>query len=155
MRAGMTIGKLARLLGIPTSTVRFYERQRLLLPDERSAGNYRLYGEASVARLRFIRAAQAVGFTLDDVSTLLSFHDGDTGACAEVQRLLKHRLDETRQKMRDLRDGQTVLLRLMRVCRAFERTGRCEVLRRLTLTSSGAPRAARRSSTRRMRPKST
>ena len=67
----LTIGELARTMQIAASTIRYYERIGLLVPDERSGGNYRLYSEASLRRLRFIRSAQSIGFTLDDVQSLL------------------------------------------------------------------------------------
>jgi len=62
-----TIGALARAAEVPTTTVRYYERTGLLPPEGRSGGNYRSYSVRSLERLRFIRAAQANGFTLDDV----------------------------------------------------------------------------------------
>ena len=65
-----TIGQLAKEANVPTSTVRYYERVGHLQPDGRSSGNYRVYSPAALKRLRFIRAAQATGFTLDDITTL-------------------------------------------------------------------------------------
>jgi DNA-binding transcriptional MerR regulator len=62
-----TITQLAQAANVPTTTLRYYERAGLVLPEGRSQGNYRLYSDESLRRLRFIRAAQAVGFTLDDV----------------------------------------------------------------------------------------
>ena len=59
MKSGMTIGQLAKAIDVPTSTVRFYEREGLRKPSARSASNYRLYTKWDLERLRFIRAAQA------------------------------------------------------------------------------------------------
>jgi DNA-binding transcriptional MerR regulator len=87
-----TIGQLAHAVGVPASTLRYYERAKLLRPDGRTGGNYRVYGASALERLRFIRAAQANGFTLDDILALLSFRDGATARCKEVQRLIKDRL---------------------------------------------------------------
>ena len=84
----LTIGQLARTMQIAASTIRYYERIGLLLPDERSGGNYRLYTETSLRRLRFIRAAQSVGFTLDDIQTLLGAQNGTEPSCREVQARL-------------------------------------------------------------------
>lgn len=70
MNMTYTIGQLARAVGVPTSTVRYYERIGLLQPDGRTAGNYRLYGKEALECLRFIRAAQATGFTLEDITHL-------------------------------------------------------------------------------------
>lgn len=60
----LTISELAKAAGIPTTTLRYYERIRLVEPEDRSCGNYRLYGDQSLKKLKFIRAAQAIGFTL-------------------------------------------------------------------------------------------
>ena len=65
-----TIGQLAYAAEIPTTTVRYYERVGLVEPEDRSAGNYRLFSEEALRKLKFIRAAQAIGFTLDDVRIL-------------------------------------------------------------------------------------
>ncbi len=79
----LTIGELARVAGVPTSTVRYYEREGILKPRGRSRSNYRLYAEEDVQRLRFIRAAQATGFTLQNVTQLLR-----PAHCHRVQDLI-------------------------------------------------------------------
>ena len=79
----MTIGQLARSVGVPDSTIRFYERSGLLRPAGRTAGNYRYYGPDAGDRLTFIRAAQAVGFELSDIKSMLAFQDGRVAPCAE------------------------------------------------------------------------
>lgn len=131
-----TIGQLARAVGVPTSTLRYYERSKLLRPDGRTEGNYRVYGAAALERLRFIRAAQANGFTLDDVSALMGFRDGATARCKEVQQLIKDRLADLRKRMEQMRDVEAVLRSSLSMCRQFERTGRCRVLDSLKQSSS-------------------
>ncbi len=123
-----TIGQLAKEANVPTSTVRYYERVGLLQPDGRSSGNYRVYGPAALKRLRFIRAAQATGFTLDDVTDLLSFRDGRTAPCKEVQTLIEERLADTEQRLADLDHVQSVLKSSLKLCRQSERSGRCRVI---------------------------
>src|SRR6266849_1946834 len=76
-----TIGRLAREAGVPAATVRYHERSRLHRPDGRTDGNYRIYGPEALERLRFIRAAQAIGLALEDITTLLDFRDGRTAPC--------------------------------------------------------------------------
>lgn len=127
-----TIGQLAREADVPISTVRYYERRRLLRPDTRSEGNYRLYGDEALERLRFIRSAQAAGFTLSDITTLLRFREGDASPCQDVQDLIKTRLERVRDELDHLKEVETLLKRWMRVCRAAERTGRCGVLEGLS-----------------------
>jgi len=142
-----TIGQLARAVGVPTSTLRYYERAKILRPDGRSGGNYRVYGAAAFERLRFIRAAQANGFTLDDISVLLSFRDGATARCKQVQALIKDRLVDLRKRMEQMRDVDAVLRSSLKMCRQFERTGRCQVIDNLEQAStSSAPKKARRRS---------
>lgn len=144
----LTIGELAADAGIRTSTIRFYERRGLLSPDARSAGNYRLYGKDCVERLRFIRAAQATGFTLHDIDRLLSFHDGEVGACADVQSLIEQRLADVRQRMKDLRHVDAVLTKSLALCRRSKSTKRCQLLDALRVASPAVSGKRRASSAR-------
>ena len=130
-----TISQLARRVGVPTSTVRYYERRGLLRPDGRSPGNYRLYGAPAVERLRFVRSAQAAGFTLSDIGALLHFRDGDVAPCREVQALIASRLDQVTEQMDHLQHVQRMLRKWRRVCREAERTGRCGVLEGLAASN--------------------
>lgn len=131
-----TIGQLAKEAGVPTSTVRYYERIGLVAPEGRSSGNYRVYTTQALERLRFIRAAQATGFTLDDVTALLNLRDGTTAPCKEVQTLVEDRLADTEQRLQDLRHVQSVLKASLNMCRRSERTGRCHVIDDLTAAAS-------------------
>ena len=134
----LTIGQLARAAGVPTSTVRFYERSRLLPPDGRTEGNYRVYGPAAFERLRFIRAAQANGFALEDIAALLKFRDGTTAPCKEVQTLIEERLTDLDRRVEQLRHVQAILRASLKVCRRVERLDRCQVIDRLKVASSSA-----------------
>ena len=131
-----TIGQLAKTVGVPTSTLRFYERIGLLKPSSRSGANYRLYADRDLERVRFIRAAQATGFTLDDVAALLDHLDRSAEPCREVQVLIDHRLAEIRQRVADLRHVEHVLHSMRDNCRRTEVAGRCEVLDQLRGTSA-------------------
>ncbi len=123
MASQLTIGELAAAAGVPTSTIRYYERARLLRPSARSASNYRLYSQADLERLRFIRAAQATGFTLNDVTKLLR-----PAPCGSVQRLIEGRLVEVTTRMKELRHLQKVLRTALEECRDHEKSGRCKVV---------------------------
>ena len=116
METAYTIGQLAHAAGVPTSTVRYYERIGLLSPEGRTAGNYRLYGAEALARLRFIRAAQGTGFTLDDITALLQLQDATPDACQDVQTLIEARLEDLEQRMADLRHVQRVLKATLKQC---------------------------------------
>jgi DNA-binding transcriptional MerR regulator len=129
----MTIGELARAASVQASTVRYYERAGLLRPSGRSAANYRLYSVADLQRLRFIRAAQATGFTLEDITHLLR-----PASCHRVQQLIEDRLSQINARMKELRHVRQVLRQSLVECREHEATGRCAVVGQL---SAGARRA--------------
>ncbi|MCZ6463822.1 MAG: MerR family transcriptional regulator [Proteobacteria bacterium] len=130
MATELTIGELASAAGVPVSTVRYYERKRLLRPSARSASNYRLYSGQDLERLRFIRAAQATGFTLQDVMTLLR-----PAPCERVQQLIEERLAQVSVRMKELRHVQRVLRASLETCLEHEASGRCGVVDELTATS--------------------
>ena len=131
-----TISQLAQAAGIPTTTVRYYERVGLVEPEDRSAGNYRLYSEESLHKLRFIRAAQAIGFTLDDVKALLSTPSNTASSCREVQSLIKNRLAEVDRRLKDLRHVQRVLKVSLEKCKDAEQADCCHVIETLRETSA-------------------
>jgi DNA-binding transcriptional MerR regulator len=141
-----SIGQLAREADVPTSTVRYYERRGLLRPDMRSEGNYRIYGGEALERLRFVRSAQAAGFTLSDITALLQFRDGDVAPCQEVQTLVAARLAQVNEQMDRLEHVQRMLRKWLRVCREAERTGRCGVLEGLAGAAQKTPKKRRKRS---------
>lgn len=130
-----TISQLAKAAGVPTTTVRYYERIGLVQPEDRSEGNYRLYSDQSLHKVKFIRAAQSIGFTLDDVKTLLASPDGSVVSCGEVQSLIEERLGEVAGRLNDLRHVQRVLKSALQKCRNTQRNDCCHVLETLRETS--------------------
>lgn len=136
MASHYTIGKLATAAGVRVSTVRYYEQRGLLEPDSRTAASYRLYGPASVERLRFIRAAQASGFTLDDIGTLLEIRSGARDPCAEVQTILERRLERVDEQLADLTRVHGVLVESIQQCRAPHEEGCCVVIDELDSRAS-------------------
>ncbi len=130
MKKHLTIGKLAEAADVPISTIRYYERAQLLKPSARSPSNYRLYGASDLERLRFIRAAQATGFTLDDVTKLLR-----PAACGSVRRLIEGRLDEVDDRMKELLHVRKVLRAALTKCQSHRKSGRCRVVDDLSARS--------------------
>lgn len=126
-----TISQLACAAQVAPSTLRYYERVGLLKPEGRSEGNYRLYSDQSLRKLQFIRAAQAVGFTLDDLQELLRAPGTSAEACRQVQTLIEERLIDIAQRLKDLRHVQRVLQSALAQCRRHERSGVCHVLQAL------------------------
>lgn len=141
----LTIGGLSRAAGVPTSTVRFYERRGLLRPDGRSRGNYRVYGEASLARVRFIRAAHDAGFTLADTARLLEELDGGPECCRHVQGLVADRLEKAAAQIEQLERARGVLSRWLAECRRAATAGRCVILEHLATGPTTTPGPVRRS----------
>lgn len=134
-----TIGELAAEAGVPVSTIRFYERQGLLEAAGRSASGYRLYGDACLERVRFIRIAQATGFTLEDIAELVARRPGDPGTRPRVREMLERRLAEVRQRLDELRELESALTRSLAAC-TRARCG-CPVLQELRVSAASGPRA--------------
>ncbi len=130
MRQGLTRSELARRAGVRPSTVRYYEQLGLLPAPARTAGGYRVYTEDDVARLRFIRRAQALGFSLRTIRELLQL-EASGGQTAEVVRAqaLRH-LQEVRRRLQDLQRLEAVLARLVAACSARRGRG-CPILQAL------------------------
>lgn len=116
MKTPYTIAQLARATGVPISTVRYYERIGLLRPSGRTTANYRVYGAEALERVRFIRAAQATGFTLAQIAAVLDLRDDMTASCQAVQSLRAKRLSDVEQRMAAVRQVQSVLQAALARC---------------------------------------
>jgi MerR family mercuric resistance operon transcriptional regulator len=130
MEEHFTIGQLAKSAGVPTTTVRYYERIGLVESEGRSSGNYRIYGAKSLDKLNFIRAAQAIGFTLDDARVLLG-DGGKVPRCGEVKALIETRLADVAARMKDLKHVQQVLKSAHEQCAESDPRCHCHVLKAL------------------------
>ncbi len=96
------IGDLARTTGTKVETIRYYERIGLLPPPARTDGNYRVYADHHLDRLRFIRRGRDLGFSLEEVRALLGLADDRDRSCAEVDRIARAHLTEVERKLADL-----------------------------------------------------
>jgi DNA-binding transcriptional MerR regulator len=152
MSKQFTISQLAIAADVATTTIRYYERIGLMPPEDRSHGNYRLYSDDSLRKVKFIRAAQGIGFSLEDVKALLGVPDSSAASCRVVQPLIEQRLAEVGQRMKDLRHVQKVLKSALEKCRVTERDDCCHVIETLRATSraDGSPARRLRSSKRRI-----
>ncbi|MGE0645291.1 MAG: heavy metal-responsive transcriptional regulator [Nitrospira sp.] len=131
MATGRTIGRLAKTVGVNVQTVRYYERRHLLGPAGRKPSGYRLYGPDEERRLRFIKNAQALGFTLREIQSLLNLRVSSTARCGDVQRKAQAKLEQVTEKMRDLRALARALRSVIRDCRVGQPTEQCPILARL------------------------
>ncbi len=123
-----TIGGLAREAGVPVSTVRYYERRGLLSPDERTRSRYRLYHASALERLRFIKAAQASGFSLEDVGALLDLREQGGRPRGAVRAMIESRLADVRERLVGLGRVETVLAEALAACRRGGAAERCPVI---------------------------
>lgn len=137
MRDGLTIGGLAERSQVSRDTLRFYERRRLLSPPRRTASGYRLYSEEDANRVRFIRRAQAMGLTLQDIQELLRAQTlKTTEQCRRVASRLRGRIQAVDEKIGELRAFRAELARSLRHCeRAGAEPSCCPVV--LDLTGNG------------------
>lgn len=111
-----TIGALAAAADVGVETIRFYQRKGLLNEPERPPGSIRRYYERDVARVRFIKAAQRLGFSLDEVSGLLVLDDGTH--CDDARELAERKLAMVREKLAGLRQIERALQDLIGQCKS-------------------------------------
>ncbi len=112
----MTIGRVAKLAGVGVETIRFYERQGLIQEPPRRASGYRQYPTDTVDRLRFIRRAKELGFTLKEIKELLSLRDGGGRSRNEVRKLAEAKIRDIDQKLVRLQAMRSALYGLVQSC---------------------------------------
>jgi MerR family mercuric resistance operon transcriptional regulator len=129
MAHGLTIGKVASAAGVNVETVRYYQRTGLLPQPTRPPGGVRRYSTEMVARLRFIKRAQELGFTLAEIRRLLSL--GDPQSCGKARALAAEKLSLVRARMADLERMQAVLQTLIERCDAAHGKIACPIIETL------------------------
>lgn len=110
----LTIGTFAQAAGVNVETIRFYQRRGLLPEPNRPYGSIRRYGQSDVERVRFVKSAQRLGFSLDEVAQLLRLEDGTH--CAEAAEIASARLTDIRSRLADLSRMESVLSELVGRC---------------------------------------
>jgi MerR family transcriptional regulator, Zn(II)-responsive regulator of zntA len=147
----LVIGELAEKAGVTADTLRYYERLRLIPPAPRSNGGYRLYETGVADRVVFIRKAQAMGLTLDDVREILRIADAGTPPCEHVRSALEQRLRDVEARIEELDSLRLVLARALRRSRSrpLARSCICQIIESQQRRPPSASRAAAR---RRLRP---
>src|SRR5438067_11123771 len=124
----LTIGRLAREVGVNLETVRYYERRGLLPKPPRTATGYRAFEPDAVRRLRFIRHAQALGFSLHEVKELLALRVKAGVSSADVRRRAEAKLVDIDEKLKTLRAMKKVLTRFTESCSGAGPISRCPIL---------------------------
>lgn len=127
----LTIGALAAAADVGVETVRFYERRGLLPRPPRTSSGYRQYPPDTVERLRFIRRAQGLGFTLEEIGELLELRVDEVAACGPVEAGARAKIRQVEEKMAELQRIRDALGRLVAACQAREPTSECPILEEL------------------------
>lgn len=122
----MTIGALAQSAGVGVETVRYYQRRALLPQPVRQYGSIRRYGSADAARLRFIRRAQELGFTLDEIAELLKLQDGADRRA--IRRIARARLEQVESRVADLQRMRRALQHVIDDCEHAPGAPRCPII---------------------------
>ena len=131
MTIGLRIGELAKRANVQIETIRYYEREGLLHPSERTGGNYRLYQDAHVERLRFIRQCRSLDMALDEIRTLLRFCDAPEKNCGEVNTLLDDHIGHVARRIAELKAMEKQLKELRRQCIKAQAAKDCGILNEL------------------------
>ena len=127
----MRIGELARSLGVNVETVRYYQRIGLMdLPKKPYSGT-RSYNDQDLCRLRFIRRAQQLGFSLEDIRELLQLSTSD---CQRVEALAAEKLSQVKEKVRQLRRIESILIQTIERCASRQGNQPCPIIEALTET---------------------
>lgn len=122
----LTIGAFAKAAGVNVETIRFYQRKGLLPEPEKPYGRIRRYGAADVARMKFVKSAQRLGFSLDEVAQLLKLEDGTH--CSEAAELAALRLADVRARLADLRRMESALSKLVKACSTHQGQVSCPLI---------------------------
>ena len=134
----LTIGQVADAADVNIQTIRYYERRGLFPNPRRTPAGYRQYADDAVARLRFIKHAQELGFSLQEIQELLGLRVRHGAACDAVERKTRHKIEVVQQKIRDLQRMRHTLEQLAAACAARRATEECPILE--ALEDDGVPR---------------
>jgi MerR family copper efflux transcriptional regulator len=124
----MTVGALAKQAGVKIDTIRYYERRGLLPKPPRTNSGYRTFTPASVDRLRFIKQAQALGFTLTEVNQLLALRLSPDMTCTDVRKRAQAKVADIEQKIQSLHAMKQALQHLVSACAADGPARKCSFL---------------------------
>jgi Hg(II)-responsive transcriptional regulator len=129
--SGLTISELAKRAGVNRETIRYYERRRLFARPARTISGYRVFPDDAIDRLRFIKHAQALGFTLEEVRELLGLRLDERSSCEQVRARATRKLADVEAKIAALKRIRRVLGRLIHACETRRPTAPCPILESL------------------------
>lgn len=128
----LTRGQLARETGVNIETIRFYERRGMIPEPPRLESGYRIFSQKYVERIRFIKRAQILGFTLKEIAELLAMADG-IAECKEIRKFAEGKIRDIENRIRDLRKIRNVLHDLVKMCPDKGKVTDCPIIESLTM----------------------
>lgn len=135
----MTIGELAKLCGVGVETIRFYERRGLLTDPRKGGVGYREYGDEHARKIKFIKQAQELGFTLKEIEELHDLRSSTDATCEDVRLKAQRKVDEIDQKIRTLQALKKALTPLLTECMGSREQGpdECPILEAIENPETG------------------
>lgn len=133
MNEELSIGRLAKMAGVNVETIRYYQRRGLVAEPYKPLGGHRRYAPSAASRVRFIKRAQQLGFTLEEVSSLLRLEDGQS--CRETRLLAEHKLALIEERIADLNRMRRMLKDLIAECALGQRPRSCPIIATLSADS--------------------
>lgn len=124
----INIGKLAYISGVSTDTIRYYERIGLVEPEGRTSSGYRTYSSETVRKIKFIKKAQGLGFSLDEIRTLLDLSTSDAATAGDVLKVAEEKIVEFKHKILELEQIRNVLEDLAARCSGTGPISNCPIL---------------------------
>lgn len=128
---GLTIGQLAKQSNVHVETLRYYERRGLVSAPPRTVSNYRVYSSENLRRVKFIKQAQELGFSLEEIKRLLALRAAPRARCADVRDYAIHKIDDIQEKIRRLKRMHRSLKKLLRECSGDLPVTECPILESL------------------------
>ncbi|MBI2608352.1 MAG: MerR family DNA-binding protein [Deltaproteobacteria bacterium] len=125
------IGQVAKVAQVNIQTVRYYEKLNLLKPQGRKLSGYRLYDMHAILQLRFIKKAQALGFTLSEIKALLELSVSHSNECNSVRKKATDKISEIEDKIKLLNNMKKTLKELVHCCEKKKKTEKCPILKSL------------------------
>ena len=126
--AKLTIGKFAKECGVNEHTIRYYERVGIVKPEGRTKTGYRFYNPENIRQVKFIKNAQGLGFSLDEIQQLLDLRTSDTATASDVLQVTKSKISEFHEKMSELKKIQNILKELAEKCPEDVHVMECPIL---------------------------
>lgn len=139
---GLKVGGVAKHAGVNLQTIHYYERRGLLPKPQRTISNHRVYPDDAVLRVRFIKRAQELGFTLEEIKSLLSLRSAPRSRCADFRARAEAKLHAIDEKVRALRAMRRALNKLIGECSGTGRVTECPILEALDTENQNAARRA-------------